>query len=202
MNRLLIITVLLLIAQGCASVQNSTYSPPISNKYANEVVIEDTYDNTWKKLISAASQTFFAIDNFEKDSGLMTLSFSNSDIHNTIDCGTFNGTKYTVHYLSPPGNNTIKLNGKMNLQVQELEQNKTRIRVFARYIVDMRTRGSVYNYYTGQYQNYDYEVTYSFDSNTTGSTYIQNNAPGTSNTRTCGPTGDIEKAVIKLIENI
>jgi len=76
-----------LILSGCAT---NSYTPPSSlakDEAKHEVMVNKSFDATWASLIDYASGTFFAIDNFEKASGLITLSFGAADPSHFIDCG-------------------------------------------------------------------------------------------------------------------
>jgi len=63
--------VLLLLLIGCVP----TYQAPIILDYnqAGTIKINKGFDEVWTSLIEYSASSFFAIDNFEKDSGLMTL---------------------------------------------------------------------------------------------------------------------------------
>lgn len=196
-----IITSVAVVLTGCASAPSSTYTSPAGERYATSVVMPYDYDTSWSKLVRAASQTFFAIENFEKDSGLMTLSFGSENVSSTIDCGTMNGQSYTSFWESRGGNATIGITGKMNLLVQAEGDNETRVSVSARYAVNMSFAGQAYNYWTGGMMYFNDSLSMSFDSNSTGSDSTSNPAPGTSSVRTCAPTGNIEQTVIDAIKN-
>ena len=46
-------------------------------------------------LINFVNDSFFKIENIEKDSGLLTLSFGSNEAENFIDCGYF---EYTLFF--------------------------------------------------------------------------------------------------------
>lgn len=189
------------ILTGCAAAPSSTYIPPTGEEYATSVVMPYDYNTSWSKLVRAASQTFFAIENFEKDSGLMTLSFGSENVIANIDCGTMNGQNYTSFWMSRTGNSDIDISGKMNLLVQPEGEDQTRVSVSARYIVNMSSSGQTYNYFTGGMVYFSDSLSMSFDSNSTGSDMTSNPSAGTSAVRTCAPTGNIEQTVIDAIKS-
>lgn len=202
--RLLLVTVISFILSACGTTgtqQSSTYIPPKSSDYANEVIMPYGYDESWKKLVNAASQSFFAIENFEKDSGLMTLSFGSNDIYGSIDCGSMNGQQYTSFWLARGGSGKVDLQGKMNLLVQEIDENSTKVRVSARYIVSMTASGYTYNFFTSQNQYWSQNLNMSFDSNSMGSDSVQVNGTSGSPVRYCAPTGKIEQTVIDSVKS-
>jgi hypothetical protein len=75
---------------SCATVQPSTYYPPTPQSYENTEIFENSKDELWAALVDSASSSFFAINNFEKDSGLMTLDFS-GNAEDYVDCGIWTG---------------------------------------------------------------------------------------------------------------
>ena len=182
---------------GCASqVSNSTYVPPRQGSYANSTEMPYPFDEAWTKLVRAASGTFFAIENFEKDSGLMTLSFSTSE-SDSINCGTMNGEDYVDFWNRSGGN--VSIQGKMNLLVSEVDNQTTLVTVNTRYIVSMENEGYQYNWITSQNQYYRNSLNMSFDSNGIGSDNVQIAAQGTTPTRSCAPTGEVESQVLAAI---
>ena len=201
MKRILLLFLGATLLSGCASTQQtSTYTPPSTSRYANEVVMPYDYETAWSKLVTAASRTFFSIENFEKDSGLMTLSFGSSDISRNVDCGQMNFQPYTEYWLTRGNGARINLQGKMNLLVQSIDENSTRVSVNARYILNLDFTGQVYNMWTGQNQFVSDDLSFTFDSNTSDTQMTRNPSAGTSPARTCGPTGEVEGTVINAIE--
>lgn len=71
---------------GCVS---ASYVPPTSNSVPEKrFVVNLKYDEAYSQLVTVLASSFFAIDNFEKESGLITLSYQASgDISKYIDCG-------------------------------------------------------------------------------------------------------------------
>ena len=56
---------------------NATYTPPDeSNPVTNySVTVDKGFETTWDALMDYAVSTFFRVVNYEKESGLLTLSF-------------------------------------------------------------------------------------------------------------------------------
>src|SRR6056297_1529733 len=132
-----LLIVVILGLQGCAT---ASYTPPATgavdpSEYT--IVVNKPFDVAWQDLVNHASSTFFAIDQFEKDSGLMTLEFGASDLARFVDCGEwqdstgFSGA-YATH-LARRFNAT--LSGKMNILVPPQDEEQSRVRVNARYIL-------------------------------------------------------------------
>ena len=136
------------------------YKKPIHSpidKYS--VTINKPFDEVWKKLIQHAGATFFAIDNFEKDSGLLTLSFGSADVSKFIDGGDFyieQKVRFTMTSRPidmpeplPPYNGgyvdfldtfqDTSLIAKANIVVTKIDEENTMVTVNARYIFDSRS---------------------------------------------------------------
>ena len=74
------------------------YVPPnIDNtNFKNSVITNKNFDETWTSVLDFVNDSFFKIENLEKDSGLLTLSFGSKEAENFIDCGYF---EYTLFLL-------------------------------------------------------------------------------------------------------
>lgn len=83
------LVLLLSLLTACQTVDIFEYTPPSPPGSApiNERVVRATFDEVWTALIGSVGQTFFAIDNFEKESGLLTLSFSTTPYSTAVDGG-------------------------------------------------------------------------------------------------------------------
>jgi predicted small lipoprotein YifL len=180
----------LFLLSGCG-VTTPTYEPPEpTSADETSVVIDQNYDETWDELIQFTSQRFFAIDNYEKDSGLMTLSFS-SEPERFIDCGkidtdgppSYEGA-YVQWYNNRPQAN-LTLDGRMNLTVQEVSESKTRVSVNTRYVVEAVSAS------TGATA-----VSWSFNTGGSSTKTVPANNFGATDTRTCRPTHEAEQIII------
>lgn len=185
----------MVMAVGCIS---ANYTPPVhtDKKQKYVTVVNAPYDEVWSQLIQYSGKTFFAIDNFEKESGLMTLSFGASNPQRYITGGDweykdlraakqvdFKGdyVKFFSKY------NNAKLNGKMNIVVTKLTENKTKLRINARYIFTQRTRRGT--------------LTWSFDTGSYDTLRLSNlqTTAGTDNTRTICPTYKAENKILQAV---
>ena len=180
---------------GCVS---GTYTDPnLNNSPANySVTLSQPYDEVWKRLVTYASTSFFAIDNFEKDSGLMTLTFGSSEPSKYVDCGTFKISSPAATFEGPYVDYMKKysqgvLNGKMNIAVIEQSPSSTMVQVRARYILT----GLAQDPYSGRFVSNKW----SFDTGLSDTVNVVNRVPGSANTRTCGPTYLAEQSVINAL---
>ena len=197
-RKILSMTIVITIVSACTVLtQQGTYTPPdLSNVGNYSETIDKNFDETWTAVIDFVSTSSFAIDNFEKDSGLITLSFGASDHSRYIDCGiftstgliTFNG-KY-VDYMSGVSNQGSALSGQMNISIRSVSEGKTNVRVNARYIWTAGT-------------NLTYGRTmYTFDTGGSATVYTSNPTQGTIPTRTCVPTYTAETSVINFVKTL
>ncbi len=189
------VTALLLFSCSPPVVQYSV-PPPKLNTFT--LLIEQDYDTVWRALIDHVSQSSFAISNFEKDSGLITLTFSASpNIY--VDCGDWNvqGNALVpafqgsyVQWLEK--HTSVGLSGKMNVSVYKMTETVTRIRVNARYIL------------TSTYMEGDKPIinTWTFDSGSSASIPVNNPTRGITPTRTCRPTYQAESDILDAVKLI
>jgi len=113
--------------------------PDLNNldKLENVQIVNLPFEQVWTSLIEYSASTFFAIKNFEKDSGLITLQFGSDNPSTYIDCGYLEqqGTQNngpTIEVLQKWG--TSVLDGSMNIFVKEISPNRTQITINSRYI--------------------------------------------------------------------
>lgn len=111
---------------------------------AQRVTIHKSYDQTWSALVDYISSSFFKINTYEKDSGLMTLDFSEAEISKYVDCGTLeyrtwdNILKRTAPYAKE-FQDRMKLNGQLNLRVKAEADGTTSLFVNSSYHVTIQT---------------------------------------------------------------
>jgi hypothetical protein len=195
------ITVVMLSLTSCVSVK-AIYTPPIVDNSPLEYskIINKPFDEVWDALINYSASTFFGIENFEKDSGLLTLSFGASNPQNYVTGGHwkadvvygmnelhFDGDY--VEYLSLHQNG--KLTGKMNIVIKKITDSSTQVIVNARYVFSSvvidakgRTQSNTWSFNTGSCQ----EVA------------VTNVTKGTQPTRTICPTYKAENAILNALE--
>lgn len=186
------VAVLSAVLAGC--VATGTYRPPMTpGPVPNERTYAAEFDKTWQALVSYSSTAFFSIDAFEKQSGLMTLSFSAQNPTTYVDCGWMqasNGVKSVNEpYAAYLGRTGATLSGKMNITIRPAGDAGTIARVNTRYIFSVPASAA------GRHE------TWAFDTTNIATVVVSNAMPGTIPTRTCRPTFAIEKDVLDGIEN-
>ena len=99
-----------------------------------DVTLNKNFNTVWNKVIDYSSRSFFGIDNFEKDSGLITLSYS-GDPTGYVNCGKFdydgfisNGTQVKDYFGTfqefAKMYYNASLNGRMNILVKKIMKTK------------------------------------------------------------------------------
>lgn len=167
----LVVAIAALSLHGCATPAKSTvdYSPPEPIVVPNELTVDDKFDEVWDRLVGRLAKGFFVVNNIEKESRLINVSFATTDPEDYIDCGeTFRTfTQYkknsaSVNYrvaedssfkwgggMDASGMNAIvhyvdrstSLEGRINIYVAPKE-NGTNVSVNVRYILTIRLSGT------------------------------------------------------------
>ena len=189
---------------SCATAPNITYIEPIQKDYSKNLEFNKSSEDVWSALVDYAAESFFAINTYEKDSGLMTLSFTSTP-ERYVDCGNWivNGASNNyVQFMRMRPGTSVNLNGIMNIRVVQRDAERTSLTVNARYILTVSVSGTVYNPVYGVSTPSSWTDTYTFDSKTTETVYISNPSVGTQPTRTCGPTGEAETTILRGVSNL
>ncbi len=154
------------------------YAPPAPRQPATfEVISSGDFDATWRALVEYTAGTSFSIDEFERESGLMTLSFSPSDPSTVVECGYWQQSgKPPLPYLDRIN---MTLDTRTNLIVQPIGTFQTRIRANTLYILRDES-GNVYQFTTNQRATIE----------------PRNRTVGTVRTRTCQATHEGEQSFV------
>lgn len=186
--------------------QSATYAPPSIAGDSNPVWERELslpFDKVWEALIDHASGTFFAIENFEKESGLLTLSFGASDIGRFVDGGQWISTWRSAS--GQPGHfegnyatfleqyRNASLSGSMNIFVKKLADRRTLVKVRARYVVTSITR------YPDGFSTSD---TWSFDTGGSDAVVVKNPSRGIGPERVMRPTHAAELSILNAVEEL
>jgi hypothetical protein len=135
------------------------YTPPAPpSQFENSVVIDQPQLAVWQRIVKNLSRDFYVINNIDKDSGLINISYS-SNPEDIIDCGRirsyvknargertydFPAAKAAQSYEVMDmqyGNGLlfidrrVAVEGRANVIVQPVDQNHTSVSVSAKYIV-------------------------------------------------------------------
>jgi hypothetical protein len=149
----------LMFLGGCAG--HVAYDPPTPQKSLNNtVVINKPRESVWNVLVPELGKQFFVINNMDKGSGFINISYSGSP-ERYVDCGTV--TSYVKNargertYVFPGSSEYQKyeimnsgtlyflerkmgLEGRINLVFEDIDAGKTRITANTRYILTREQR--------------------------------------------------------------
>ena len=156
---------------GCATQGVSTldYTPPVPVQVNNEKSVSRPQSAVWDELVRELSKSFFVINNIERESRIINVSFNSNAPKEYVDCGRSRRTYregevvQTVEYAAAessefkvagkqpnPNFSTYanlrrqtSLEGRSNIYVapDRADPNKTLISVNTRYVLTVRVRG-------------------------------------------------------------
>lgn len=166
-RKIVSVSLVALLAAACAAPPRSTnqHINPVAEEVTNEVSVEDDFDVVWDRLIAGLSRSFFVINNVEKVSRIINVSFSSSSPAEFIDCGrssrTFNTERFNYETAESSSfkqagpkwgdygnlssvqhiNRVTSLNGRVNIYVGPNSENTT-VSVNARYVFGVVAGGT------------------------------------------------------------
>lgn len=146
---------------GCVS-SKFTYTPPKEIKrIENTIVVNSSKDAVWKKLIQGIGTNFFVINNMDKESGFINISYS-GDPEKFVEGGElhhyFSNARGERNYIFPGSRaytqyetmidgslcvltRKLDLDGRMNVLVSEIDSLQTSVTVNTKYIITMNVSG-------------------------------------------------------------
>lgn len=71
---------------GCAT-SSIDYTPPVERKIQNSKLVQRPFDEVWDGLVKNLSSDFFVINNIDKNSRLINISFTAQTPSEYVDCG-------------------------------------------------------------------------------------------------------------------
>jgi len=209
----LFIVVLIFTLSGCAG--KIDYARPTSTPVLkNSVVVEKSKDEVWKIIIPALAKHFYVINNMDKESGIINISYA-GDPEKYVDCGRitsyvknvrgertydFPAAKaYQQYEIMTQGTllnvrRTMNLEGRMNIVVEVIGPKKTKVTANTRYILSRKAE-------IGDVRGRQMTDTESISFNTGEEAGFS--PKGKSGERiTCHCTGEFEKDVLSVLLNL
>ncbi len=177
------------------------YVPPNTDdtNFKNSVITNKSFDETWTSVIDFVNDSLFKIENLEKDSGLVTLSFGSKETENFIDCGEFEytlfftGEEFKGSYIDYAKSGLLAiLEAKMNINIQKIDNESTKISIKTNYTYSTQHALGYYDPKLNQ--------TYSFESGGYQTIDVINPIKGSIPTRTCKSTNFAETAIFNAIK--
>ena len=177
------------------------YVPPNidDTNFKNTLVTNKKFDETWTSVIDFVKDSFFKIENIDKDSGLLTLSFGPKEPEKFIDCGDFEytlfftGEEFKGSYIDYAKSGLLAvLEAKMNITIQKIDYESTNVIINTNYTYSTQHALGYYDPKLNQ--------TYSFVSGGYQTIDVINPIKGSIPTRTCKSTNFAENAIFNLIK--
>ena len=207
MKRFLLSLFMTILLSSCATkVEKITenvgkYVPPNidDTNFKNSVIINKNFDETWTSVIDFVSDSFFKIENLDKDSGFLTLSFGSKGVEDFIDCGDFEytlfftGEEFKGSYIDYAKTGLLAvLEAKMNIDIQKIDNESTKISINTNYTFSTQHALGYYDPKLNQ--------TYSFVSGGYQTINVINPISGSIPTRTCRSTNFAENTIFDVIK--
>lgn len=195
------------IIAGCATSEIHHKDKSSIPEINNRIVVNSSFNNVWDGLVREISKSFFVINNIEKDSRLINVSFSADKPSEYIDCGTttvtsshpsrgeqtwtYESADDSSYWMGIDGTNHIititrntDLSGRANIVLLPSENGHTSVTVNVKYVFegDVDTRGVTASYYRNS--------TFTLDFST--------NNPTTDEGMTCSSNGTLESELINM----
>ena len=177
------------------------YIPPNieDTNFKSFVITNKNFDETWTSVIDFVNDSFFKIENIEKDSGSLTLSFGSTEAEKFIDCGDFEytlfftGEEFKGSYIDYAKSGLMAvLEAKMNINIREIDNASTKISINTNYTFSTQHALGYYDPKLNQ--------TYSFESGGYQTIDVINPIKGSIPTRTCKSTNFAENAIFNVIK--
>ena len=206
MNKFLSSLVMIILLSSCAVEKKLTenvgkYFPPNidGSNFKNSVITNKNFDETWVSIIDFVNDSFFKIENLEKDSGLLTLSFGSKKPEKFIDCGDFQytlfftGEEFNGSYIDYAKSGLLAvLEAKMNINIRKIDNESTKISINTNYTFSTQHALGYYDPKLNQ--------TYSFVSGGYQTIDVLYPISGSIPTRTCKSTNFAENAIFNVIK--
>ena len=156
---------------GCATQGVSTrkYIEDVPTQVKNEIIVPRPYTEVWDVMVKELSKSFFVINNIDKESRIINVSFSTNSPAEYVDCGKAHrtytqGDKREIYDYDIAGSSEYKiatrqfdsccsyyaviyreafLEGRSNIYIapKEKDNNSTIVTVNTRYILTIKVTG-------------------------------------------------------------
>jgi hypothetical protein len=208
--RALTVCLAALVVVGCAGKVDYVRPTSWMQPGQNVKVVDKPRDTVWNAAVPELGKRFFVINNLDKSSGLINVSYS-GDPERYVDCGRvtsfvknargertydFAGAKaqQTYEIMNPQGlffiDRMMTLDGRVNLIFEEVSPTQTRVTASTKYVVsrDLNVRNV-----EGRTASLKSSVSF----NTSGGAAFPAGADGRGTE--CVPTGALERELLSVI---
>ncbi len=91
LSKIIAALIVSVVLSGCAT-SDMSHTSPKNYSINNSIEVKNDFDVVWDRLVKKLASDFFVINNIEKESRLINVSFSSSTPSQFIDCGKTNRT--------------------------------------------------------------------------------------------------------------
>ena len=177
------------------------YVPPNidDTNFKSSIITNKNFEETWTSIIDFVNDSFFKIENLDKESGLLELSFGSKEAENFIDCGYFEytlfftGEEFKGSYIDYAKSGLLAvLEAKMNITLQKIDYESTNVSINTNYTYSTQHALGYYDPKLNQ--------TYNFVSGGYQTINVINPIKGSIPTRTCKSTNFAENAIFNVIK--
>jgi len=204
MKQILVLVALVVLICGCAG-KVEYLQPTQTYKTINSVTVNKPKADVWKQIIPSLGSSFFVINNLDKESGFINVSYSGNP-EKYVDCGVIDSyvknargerrynfpasSAYKEYETMQNGQNLLFIKRKMNLEgrinivVQEVSVNSTLVTVNIKYILTK-------DIFLSNPQRQSHHMSDSISFNTNGSASFPQQT-------TCYATGALEQEMLNL----
>lgn len=211
MQRPAIILLATLLLTACAGGERTYKQPGTAIAAPYSVLVDRPLDEVWRRTVPRIGAQFFVINNLDKESGLMNVSYS-GDPTRYVDCGHIRSSITNIHGTQPFDANPAapasayqfmsgihwvfvqrrtSLEGRINLIFQPVTPASTRVTANARYVM---THDVEAHRHTDTIPTRNHHVL-TFDSSSEAQIDT-----GFEKGLSCRPTGQLERSLLELTQ--
>lgn len=226
-----VIILTLVFVSGCATQGTNTmqYSEGKTNKVENETTVSAPYSQVWDTLVRDLAKSFYVINNIDKESRIINISFNSTDPVEFVDCGrstrTYTEGGVTERYEydvaaktsfkvatsrqeHPSFSNYVlltrepNLEGRSNIYVAPLvsDPTKTTVSVNTRYILSVKVKGEGFaKHVSGNIQTRG-RIPEDSTTFTFNTNSVAKHDAGSGVTVTCSSKGKLESDILDIIK--
>lgn len=205
MKKCILMAIIALFVAGCAG-KVMYIQPTQTYKVTNSITVNKSRAEVWKQMVPALGSSFFVINNLDKESGFINVSYSGNP-EKYVDCGIIDSyvknargertyrfpasSAYKEYETMEKGQNLVFIKRKMNLEgriniiVQEVSLDSTLVTVNTKYVLTK-------DIFLSNPQCQSHRMNDSISFNTNGSASFPQQT-------TCYATGTLEQEVLSSL---
>lgn len=205
MKKYILMAVIAMFVAGCAG-KVMYVQPTQTYKANNSITVNKPRAEVWKQMVPALGSSFFVINNLDKESGFINISYSGNP-EKYVDCGIIDSyvknargertyrfpasSAYKEYETLENGQNfafvkrKMNLEGRINIIVQEVAPDRTLVTVNTKYVLTK-------DIFLSNPQGQSHRMNDSISFNTNGSASFPQQT-------TCYATGTLEQEVLSAL---